>query len=560
MKEFSVLKIIKIAIRENPSVKRLILVGIISNLVVVVLQAARPYIIKVAIDDYVLKGAIEKTMLFAGFVLTLMLIEGLSSYIYDRYTQILGIKVTYTIRDKMVRHLFSLPKRYFDEHRSAVINTRITSDVEATGSIFSEGLLKLAGEFVLIIVALAFMVSVNPILTAIVVTIVSILAIISWKFRKIASNVFSQIRKTIAQFNVFLQEQIMGKLVVELFNRKEKHYRQFDELNQTYYQQYKHAVILFALFFPVVELFLTIAISGIVLVGSHQIMHGKSTPGEIVSFIMYLYILFQPLRNIAEKVYTLEMGNVASKRILEFLNEQTIKDDFAVREVPPSYEIKFHNVSFGYYPEAPVIKNVSFCIKEGERVLIMGPTGEGKTTILNLICGHYLPVQGTISIGGHDISQIEPSVLRKLISFITQDSYFFSGTILDNITLFDRNSPRITIIRDIVKHHFSDILPDLNYHVVEHARNLTPSQKQIISFLRIFIFDSKIIMMDEATASLTQNIEKVLFQLIDEYYPASTVIVVSHRPHPVFQPTLILKVSNQQVQEIRNVSKFQLEH
>lgn len=529
MRDLSLFKILALLYKKNLLSKGMLLVPLVLNLVIVIINVIRPYLVQMAIDKYTIVGDLIGATIFSIVIIVISFLYVFMGYYFDKMSKLLGIYVAKHLREMASYHLFQLPKKFFDNTRSGVVTTRLTSDIEAISAIFEEGLMFiLPSNLILLLGCLIVMFSLNELFSVVVIGVLLIILIITLIFRGITQKIFLEIRQRIAQLNAFINEEVLGKFVIEVFNKKKVREEKFDELNEAYFKEYKRAVFSFATFFPIVDFFLHVGIALILAFGIYQITKGISTIGEIVSFIMYLYIIFTPIRTIADKIYTFEMGNVAAKRVLDFLLREPAGVHSCANSIPfPS--IEFVNVSFGYEDDNFILRDVSFTIRPGDKVLIYGPTGEGKSTILHLIRGYYFAQSGAVKIGNIRIEDIDPVALGKYISYVSQDVFVFSGSVLENIILFNSQSSKVSLIKELYGSYFVEVFPSLDMQVLEGGRNLSVSQKQIIAFLRLFIGTPEIILLDEPSASLSSSLEEVLFKLLKEYFHRQTICVVSHK-------------------------------
>ena len=508
----------------------------ISAILISLFSTLTPYLIKIAVDDYLSVGRYDDFIFLISLMAINLILTVVFMFLFSYYANLLGQNVIYDIRVKLFRHILDFKMRYFDNSSVGRLVTRAVNDMETIASIFSQGLFMIVADLMQMLVVIIVMLVLSWKLSLIIFLILPFILLATRKFQKSMKIAFNEVRSEVANLNSFVQERLTGMKIVQLFNRQKIEYDNFVGINKKHKNAWLKTVWYNSIFFPIAELSTSITIGLIVWFGGlSAIMEGSSiTLGIIFLFIQLSQMLFRPLRQIADKFNTLQMGMVAANRIFKIIDtESKIVDSGKYESNLIDGNISFKNVEFSYNQSEKIIKNLSFEIRNGEKIAIVGSTGSGKTTIINLITRFYDVQNGSISIGGNNIKDYQLQSLRSKISLVLQDVFLFADTILNNITLFNKNIP-FEHVKNAAKkigiHEFIMSLPGgYNYNVKERGVMLSQGQRQLISFLRAYIKNPSILILDEATSSIDSNSEELIQNATSKITENKTSIIIAHR-------------------------------
>ena len=499
------------------------------------IETAGPYLIKIGIDEHIARS--DSTGLWqVGLLYLAVLLLGLGFNYSRRYAMDwIGQRVVFDLRMEVFSHLQRLPLSFFDRNQVGRLMTRVTSDVEALNEMFSAGLVAIFGDVFTLTAILAIMFKLNWQLTLVTLSVVPLLFIATLIFKNKVRHAERDIRMLLARINSFLQENLTGMAVVQLFNREEKNFSQFDERNARHLHAYRKVIFYHAVFYPAVELIGALSVALIIWHGGGKSLLGSLTFGSLVAFILYIDRFFQPISDLAEKYGILQTAMASSERIFKLLDEPQESSDgrLPVLASPVRGEIEFRNVSFSYRDDQPVLKNVSFKIAPGEKVAIVGATGAGKTTIISLLTRFYGNYQGQILIDGRDMRELSIERVRRNIGLVIQEVFLFAGTIEENIHL---GNEQITPQRlqqaaiDVGALRFIERLPKgFQEEVIERGNTLSVGQKQLLSFARALAYDPAILILDEATSSVDTETELAIQRALERLMENRTSIIIAHR-------------------------------
>ena len=530
-------------------------IAALSAILLSVLGPTRPLLINHAIDNYIVipdkQGLINITMI----LMAILVIEGVLQFFYIYLSTWLGQHVIQDLRAKVFKHILSLRMKYFDNTPIGTLVTRSISDIETIADIFSQGLLVIIAELLKLIVVVSMMFYVDWRLALIaMLTIPVLLVATSWFKRNIKAS-FQDVREQVSQLNTFVQEHIVGMNVVQIFNREKSEYDKFFKINKEHRDAHLRSIFYYAVFFPVVEVLSAMSIGLIVWYGGHGILEGKSiTVGELIAFILFVHMMFRPIRQLADRFNILQMGIVGSERVFKVLDtEEKIIDNGIKTFTNLKGSIAFSDVDFAYKKGEWVLKDLSFNIDAGNMLALVGRTGAGKTSIVSVLNRFYDINAGAITIDGINVKDIALANLRKNIALVQQEVFLFSDSILNNITLFDASVSRETIIaaaKKIGVDEFINSLPgNYDYVVGERGVTLSAGQRQLIAFLRVYIRDPKILILDEATASIDTATEELLQLALEKLSTNRTTIVIAHRLSTIVNADKILHLKNGNVLE-----------
>ena len=508
----------------------------ISAILISVFSTLTPYLIKVAVDDYLALGKYQDFIYLIIFMLFNLFLTVLFMFLFSYYANLLGQKVIYDIRVQLFKHILDFRMSYFDKSSVGRLVTRAVNDMETIASIFSQGLFMIAADLMQMSLVIIVMLLLSWKLSLTIFIILPFILFATRKFQKSMKIAFNEVRSEVANLNSFVQERITGMKIVQLFNREKIEYDNFVQINEKHKKAWLKTVWYNSIFFPIAELSTSITIGLIVWFGGlNAVLENSSiTIGTIFLFIQLSQMLFRPLRQIADKFNTLQMGMVAASRIFKIIDTTSNIADLGTKsEDLIDGNIVFNNTSFSYIDNEKVIQNLSFKINNGEKIAIVGSTGSGKTTIVNLISRFYDVQDGSIFIGSHNIKDYRLQSLRSRIALVLQDVFLFADTILNNITLWDSRISFESVVSAAKKigiHDFIMSLPDgYNYNVKERGVMLSQGQRQLISFLRAYIKNPSILILDEATSSIDSNSEELIQNATEKITQNKTSIIIAHR-------------------------------
>ena len=522
-----------------------------------ILQPIRPYITQIIIDDYVSLNDLDglKNMIFLLF--GLLIINAIVMYFHTYLSGWLGQNIIKDIRIKLFSHLQNFKLQFFDKTPIGRIVTRNVSDIETIADIFGQGIAAIIGDILQLFGIVVLMFYINWKLTLISLATLPFLFLTTYIFKEKVKLSFNNVRNAVANLNSYVQEHIIGMNIVQIFGNEEKEYERFKDINETHLKANLKAVLYYSIYFPVMELFTSIGLGLLIWYGSNQLFSEEVTLGVLVAFIMYLQLFFRPIRSIADRFNTLQMGVVSSKRIFDLLDRnEEIDSNEKLKDIQLNGDVEFKDVWFAYNDEEYVLKNISFKINSGESVGFVGSTGSGKTSIINLINRFYDFQKGTILVDGNDIKDYNLSSLRSNLGMVSQDVFLFSDSIYNNITLFNDSIKEDEVwnaIKKVGAEKFINKLPNgLQFDVKERGISLSVGQRQLISCIRIMLYDPKIILLDEATSSIDSESETMIQKAISEILKNRTSIVVAHRLSTIKEVDKIVVIDSGEIKEIGN--------
>ena len=530
-------------------------IAAISAILLSVLGPIRPMLINYAIDNYILIPNEEKLWNITALLLGLLFIEAFIQFFYIYLSTWIGQHVIQDLRAKIFKHILSLKMKYFDNTPIGTLVTRAVSDIETIADIFSQGLLVIIAELLKLLVVVIMMFYTDWRLAIIaMLTIPILLVATSWFKRNIKAS-FQNVREQVSQLNTFVQEHIVGMNIVHIFNREQAEYKKFKAINRSHRDAHLRSIFYYAVFFPIVEVLSAMSIGLIVWYGGQGILSGKDiTVGELIAFILFIHMMFRPIRQLADRFNILQMGIVGSERVFKVLDKvEKITDSGKNTLESVEGSISFNDVNFSYKKDELVLRDLNFEIKAGKMLALVGRTGAGKTSIISVLNRFYEIQKGIISIDGINIDTVKLSSLRKNIALVQQEVFLFSDSILNNITLFDTDITREKIIeaaKEIGVHSFIETLPNTyDYVVGERGVTLSAGQRQLIAFLRVYVRNPKILILDEATSSIDTATEQLLQNALEKLSKNRTTIVIAHRLSTIIKADKILHLKNGSVHE-----------
>jgi len=534
------------------------------TLLLSVLGPIRPYLTQIIIDDYVVLNDLEglKGMIFLLFFL--LIINAIVMCFHTYLSGWLGQNIIKNIRVKLFSHMQKFKLKFFDKTPIGRVVTRNVSDIETIADIFGQGVAAIIGDILLLFGIVFLMFLLNWKLTLISLSTLPLLLLTTYVFKEKVKVSFNEVRDAVANLNSYVQEHIVGMQIVQIFGNEKKEYQKFIEVNDTHLKANLKAVLYYSIYFPVMELFASIGLGLLIWYGSGELFSEQVSIGVLIAFIMYLQLFFRPLRSIADRFNTIQMGVVSSTRIFNLLDSyDTIKSNEKIIANDIFGSVEFKNVWFAYNDDDYVLKNINFKIEAGESIAFVGTTGSGKSSIINLLNRFYEFNKGKILIDNEDIRDYNISNLRKNIGYVSQDVFLFSDTIANNITLFNDSISEDKIwnaIKSVGAENFINKLPGkIKYNVKERGTSLSVGQRQLISCIRIMLYDPKIILLDEATSSVDTETEEMIQHAISKILYGRTSIVVAHRLSTIEQVDKIVVIEDGDIKEIGTHEKLILD-
>lgn len=496
----------------------------------------RPYLLQVTIDEGIVPRDTDQLIFYVGVMAVVLLLEVVFQFCFIYFANLLGQDVIRDLRVELFDHMLEFKMKYFDRTAVGKLVTRAVSDIETIASIFSQGLFTIISDLLKMGVVLAFMFYQSWRLTLLVLVVLPFIIYATRVFQRKMKIAFEDVRNQVANLNTFVQERITGMKIVQIFNREQKEYENFKEINDKHRKGWIRTVWYNSIFFPIAEMSTSITIGLVVWYGGLQVMGGSEaiTLGVIVAFVELTQMLFRPLRQIADKFNTLQMGMVASNRVFGILDTRASIDDEGTIEITDlKGEIEFKDVRFGYVENEEVLKGISFKAQPGENIAIVGATGAGKSTIVNLLNRSYEIWGGDIKVDGIKVKDIKLASLRAQIAIVLQDVFLFAETIMYNITLGNPDISEEDVIqsaKEIGIHEFIVALPGgYNYNVRERGVMLSSGQRQLIAFLRAYVSNPSVLVLDEATSSVDSYSEQLIQQATEKITKGRTSIIIAHR-------------------------------
>ncbi|KAB1157634.1 ABC transporter ATP-binding protein [Flavobacterium luteum] len=501
-----------------------------------VFAALRPYLLKQTVDEYIKTHDAKGLLFYVSIMGIVLLLEVFSQFYFVFWANWLGQDIVKDIRIKLFKHMMSFRMKYYDNAPVGQLVTRSVSDIEAIARIFSQGLFMIISDLMKMLVVLVFMFIMNWKLTWIVVVAMPILVFITRVFQGKMQVAFEEVRNQIANMNTFVQERVTGMKIVQLFNREDIEASKFSEINSKHNKAWIKTILYNSIFFPIADIISSLTLGFIVLYGGLKILNGNNftTFGDLFSYTMFIGMLFNPLRQIADKFNEMQMGMIAANRVFDILDTKDQIQDTGTIEAPLfKGNIQFNDVHFSYIKNEEVIKGINLEVKEGQTIAIVGSTGAGKSTIINLLNRFYEISKGEIYIDNHNINEYSLSSIRKQIAVVLQDVFLFADTILNNITLNNPKISREQVIHAATKigvHDFIMSLPEgYDYNVKERGVMLSSGQRQLIAFLRAYVSNPSILILDEATSSIDTYSEELIQKATEKITTGRTSIVIAHR-------------------------------
>ena len=541
--------------------RRTFYIAVVLTILIALLAPLRPLLTQYTLDHHVPAGNLEGLKNFTLLLIALLILQSALQYFHSLLTNLIGQKVIRDMRVQLFSRMINFRLSYFDKTPIGTTVTRSVSDMETVADIFSEGLIVIIGDLLQLVVIIVVMFWVDWRLALIGLSTIPLLMIATNIFKNKIKAVFGDVRTQVARLNSFVQEHLTGMRIIQLFNREEEELKKFDAINSEHRDANVRSVWYYSIFFPVVDILSAVSIGLIVWWGAGGVIQGEVTFGSLVAFIMYINMLFRPIRELADKFNTLQMGMVSSERIFKVMDEKQVTDQGGNKAPKEVYgEIEFKDVWFAYdLHEAQsreveyILKGVSFKVNRGETVAFVGATGAGKSTIISLLNRFYEISKGNIYIDGIDIREYPVEKLRTLIAVVLQDVFLFSDTIANNIRLSNKNISNEQIVNASIKvgaHEFINRLPDgYDFNVQERGSMLSMGQRQLISFIRAYVYNPVVLVLDEATSSVDSETEEMITKATQTLTANRTSIIIAHRLATVQNADRIIVLDHGKIME-----------
>ena len=536
--------------------KKKFYLSVVLAIILAVITPVRPILIQITVDKFISHSIPRMIINITLIQIGLILIETALRFLFSFTTAWLGQSVVKNMRVAVYKKILGLNLSQFDKTPIGTLTTRTINDIESINDIFSDGLVPIIADLLSIVCVLTVMFWMDWQLTIIALIPFPIILIATYYFKESIKLSFLKVRNAVASLNAFVQEHLTGMQVVQAFAAEDREFNKFKKINKEHRNANIRAIFAYSVFFPVVEIVLALSVGLIVWWTSKEALHlHQSQQGTVMAFILFLNLLFRPLRVIADKFNVLQMGIIASERIFKVMdNDDYTREHGSYSPEKVKGKIEFDDVTFGYNIEKPVLKNVSFMANAGETIAIVGHTGSGKTTIISLLNRLYHIQKGAIKIDDVKIEDYELELLRKNIAVVLQDVFLFSGSVMDNITLRNAEITREKVIEAaklIDMHDFIMQLPGgYDYNVMERGATLSLGQRQLLSFIRALLYNPSILILDEATSSVDTESEMLIQHAIDTLIHGRTSIIIAHRLSTIRKASKIIVLDKGEIKEI----------
>ena len=517
----------------------------------------RPYIIQYTIDNDVVNGDYEGLLQMIYLLLGLLAFQAIIQYIHTYLSGWIGQYIVKDIRIKLYNHLLKLRLKFYDNTPIGRLVTRVISDIETLSEVFSQGLASIIGDFLQLFFIMGFMLYANWKLAIVCLLTVPLLLIATYIFKEKIKVTFNAVRNAVANLNSFVQEHVTGMSIVQIFNSENAEYKKFKKINNEHKKANIKSVLYYSIYFPVADIISASGIALLIWYGASAALNPDETGitlGMLTAFIMYINMFFRPIRMLADRFNTLQMGVVSTARIIKLLdNNEFISDDGSYLPEDFHGKVDFKNVWFAYINKDYVLKNISFSVRAGETIALVGATGAGKSSIINLLTRLYPISNGQLFIDDIDVNEYNLDALRKHVGIVLQDVFLFSDTIFNNITLGNKQISREQIweaAEMVGARGFIEKMPGgLDYNVLERGAGLSVGQRQLISFVRAMVYNPGIIILDEATSSVDTETEELIKQAITRMMYGRTSIVIAHRLSTIQHANKILVLDKGEIKE-----------
>lgn len=525
------------------------------------LSVLRPYLVQITVDNNILRPDMSGLEFMIIVLISILFLEGILSYLFTYSTGFLGQSIIKDLRIRVFNHINSLRLSYFDKTPIGTSTTRTINDIETINTVFSEGVITIIADLLTLVVVLGMMFYTSWQLTLVCLITLPFLIWSSYWFKEAVKKSYEIIRSQVSYMNAFLQERISGMRIVQIFNAEEQEWKKFEAINQKYTKANIKSIFYYAIFFPIVEILSAASLGLMVWYGAGAVIDNQLTLGVLIAFPLYLGMLFRPVRMLADKFNSLQMGMVAARRVFEILdNSNNNSNNGSIEAGSIQGNLKFENVYFSYDQDKDkdvieqwILNDISFELEAGKTMAVVGSTGAGKSTIINILNRFYEIQKGKILIDGIELRDYEIYSLRKHIGIVLQDVFLFSGSIYNNISLKDESISKERVIEAaklIGADEFIRRLPgDYDYQVMERGATLSMGQRQLISFVRALVFNPSILILDEATSAIDPETESVIQHAIEKLIEKRTSIIIAHRLSTIQHADNILVIERGQVLE-----------
>lgn len=519
------------------------------------MSIARPLFINAAIQSVTdQQNQMHAFYVWCNLILFSLITESALQIVNLRMTSILGQRIVRDLRNSVFQHLLHRKHAYFDKNTVGTMVTRAVSDIESINDMFSQGFIVIAGDILTICIFIGVMLAVNPLLALIAMSTIPLLFIATALFKRGVKSSFSQVRTAVASLNTFIQEHINGMAVVQLFNRQQAEYKKFITINAEHRKAHIRSILYYSVFFPVVEILISISIALVLWTAGLKHNSWHLGLGELTFFIMMVQLMFRPIRILADRLNALQMGFVSAERIFSVLdNTESMEDSGTVNFNGLTTAIEFKNVFFAYKPDEPVIKGISVYFEKGKTHAIVGQTGSGKSTIAALMARFYDPDSGSITFDSVPLTQYRMSHIRRKTALVLQEVHLLNDTIFNNISLRNSEISRAQVLKGIQELHLDTFISSfeggLDYKVQERGQSLSSGQRQLIAFIRAYIFNPDIFILDEATATLDSYTEQYIQTALQTLLKNRTCILIAHRLSTIKHAHCIYVMHSGQIQE-----------
>ena len=518
----------------------------------------RPYLTKVAIDDYIARGNFKGLTVISIFLAGAILLDGIKQYITTWLTQVIGQKAVFDIRMDLFTHLQKLPARFYDRNPIGRLITRTTNDVESLNEMLSSGIITILGDLLQLLFIVLLMIWIDWQLTIIVLAILPLMIYATITFKNRVRIAFQDVLTHIARLNTFFQEHLTGMSIVQLFNREEREAEKYAAINADHRDANIRTVFYFSIYYPLIEVLSSAAAGLVIWYSGIRLLKADLTIGVVVSFVQYIWLFFRPLQHLSDRCNVIQTAIASSDRIIRLLDESEGIEDQTKRHTLTSFResIEFKNVWFAYESENWVLKDISLTVRHGEKIAIVGATGSGKTTLINIISKLYPFVKGSVTIDGIPLQEIAELSVRKLVGVVMQDVFLFSGSIKENLA-FGNPDVSDEALREAARvvgaDRFIQQLPgDYEYRVLENGTGLSSGQKQLIAFVRALLYNPEILILDEATSSVDTETESLIDAATAKLMNERTSIIIAHRLSTVQKADRIIVLHKGVIRETGN--------
>jgi ATP-binding cassette subfamily B protein len=527
------------------------------TILLAILTPLRPYLIQYTVDNAIVKPNGQLLITLTIVMVSILIVEGGVQFIQTYMANKVGQSVIKDLRNETYDKIVNFKLKYFDRTPIGRLVTRAVSDIETISEIFSQGILIIVGDILKLVVVIGFMFYIDWRLTLFSLVPIPLLIIATNIFKNYIKAAFQDVRNAVSNLNSFVQEHITGMNIVQIFNQEKREHKRFSDINKEHMKAHIRTVWANSIFFPVVEILSATSIALLVWWGSKSVIQGEASLGNLVAFILYIYMLFRPIRQLADRFNVLQMGMVASERVFKVLDTDARIEDSG--DKIPSYlkgKIEFDHVWFAYEGEDWILKDLTFDVSKGETVAFVGETGAGKTSVINLLSRFYEFQKGSITIDREDIRTYDLAKLRERVGVVLQDVFLFSDSIYNNITLYNNSISKEKVIEAsklVGAHEFIMKLPgNYDFNVRERGGMLSVGQRQLIAFIRAYVYDPSILVLDEATSSVDTESEMMIQRAIEVLTKGRTSIVIAHRLATIQNADKIIVLDKGRVMEIGN--------